>query len=77
MMTTKLIAETEQLLEKIEVLADEAAPIDHALARRLREWARRRRVALKCMEVGEYCIPDDEEWSIRSKGRPRYRTGSK
>ncbi|MGO8693457.1 MAG: hypothetical protein ACLQMF_07245 [Rectinemataceae bacterium] len=68
MRTTKLIAETEQLLEKIEALADEAAPIDCALARRLRELARRRRVALKCVEAGEYCIPDEDDWIMRSDG---------
>jgi hypothetical protein len=47
MMTEKHRAETEALVAKIEALANEAAPIDYALSRRLRGVARYKREALK------------------------------
>jgi hypothetical protein len=52
MMTAKHRAETEGIVAKIEALADEAAPIEYALSRRLRGVVRYKREALKHTEAG-------------------------
>ena len=47
LMTTKFRADMKRIIEKMEALADgTGGAVDYALARRLRELARRRRVAL-------------------------------
>ncbi len=66
LMTTKFKADTKRIIEKMETLADETAAVDYALARRLRELARRRRVALNRAEAGEYYIPEEDEWEVRA-----------
>ncbi len=72
LMTTKFRADMKRIIEKMEALADETAAVDYALARRLRELARRRRVALDRAEAGEYYIPGDEGWMVvRSEGGGR------
>ncbi|MGO8693463.1 MAG: hypothetical protein ACLQMF_07275 [Rectinemataceae bacterium] len=64
MMTTKLIAETELLLEKVEALANEVAPIDYAFARQLRDLARRRRAALERSLLGVHDTQEPEGGAV-------------